>query len=163
VEWELFAFLPLSSPSTSRGMVVALPGVVELPRVVVVGRAVEAKGREGRDDTPLVGVCSSRRLWATLMEASSSGAVSSTSISVSDPWKAGAEARKEKGVGWCWAAFDEAGGRLEAGAAGAGGAGRGWVEEDGLLEKRGGSSLSSSEVGVGRSKTAASPFVPLFV
>jgi hypothetical protein len=113
-----------------------LPVAAELPRGVEVGRAGEVEGREGREDTSLAPVRSSRRLWATLMVVSSAGeTISSTSISAEAPWRAGAEARREEGVGWCWAAFDEAGGRLQAGAAG--GVERGEEEEGELLEGRG--------------------------
>jgi hypothetical protein len=166
VEWVLFDFLPLSSPSASRGVADTLPVAAELPRGVEVGRAGEVEGREGREgreDTSFAPVRSSRRLWATLMGVSSAeeGAISSTSISVVGPWEAGTEARRGEGAGWCWAAFDEVGGRLQAGAAG--GVERGVEEEGELLEGRGSSSLSSSKVGVVGSVTAASLFVPRVV
>lgn len=93
------------------------------------------------------------------MKVSSAGRASSaitTSGQASE--KAGALARREEGVGWCWAAFDEAGGRLQAGAAG--GVGSGEEEEGELLEGRWSSSISSSGVGVVGSETAASLFVP---
>jgi hypothetical protein len=158
----LFAFLPLSSPSISRGVVDTLPVVAELPRGVEVGTAGGAVGREGREDTSLAPVRSSRRLWATLMKVSSAGAsLSAVSASAEASWKAGAEARREEGVEWCWAAFDGARGRLHAGAAG--GVGRGEEEEGELLEGRGSSSHSSSEEGVVGSVTAASLFVPRLV
>jgi hypothetical protein len=96
-----------------------------------------------------------------VVSSAEEGAISSTSISAVGPWKAGAEARREEGAGWCLAAFDGVGGRLQAGAAG--GVERGVEEEGELLEGRGSSSLSSSKVGVVDSVTAASLFVPRFV
>lgn len=164
----LFDFLPLASPSTSRGVVDTLPVAAELPRGVEVGGTAGAEGREGREDTLLVPVLSSMRLWATLIVVSSSaltagGTTSSTSISAAAPWKEGAEARREKGVWGCCAASDVVRGRLQAGAAVANGVESGKEEEGELLEGRGSSSLSSSEVGVAGSVTAASSFVSRFV
>ena len=99
MEWLLFAFLPLSSPSASRGVDPALPGAAEVPRGVEVGRGVEAEGREGRVHTSSAPLRSRRRLWAILMVVSSAGgSVASTSISAGAPRKAGAEARTEEGL-----------------------------------------------------------------
>jgi hypothetical protein len=143
VEWELFAFLLLSAPSTSGG-VGTFPGAAELPREVMEGevtevvleRGGEGEGREGREDTSLPRVPSSRRLWATRMLMSSlGGTTSSTSISAEDRWKGVAEARSEEGVGGSGAAFDDAGGRVEA--AGVGGEGTGECEEGELIEESG--------------------------
>ena len=76
-----------------------------------MGSGVAAEGGEGREGQTSVRVRSRRRLWATLMEASSSrGDTASTSISAGAPWQAGAEARGVEGVWCCWIPFDEVGG-----------------------------------------------------
>ncbi len=170
MEWELLAFLPLPSPSTSRGVgplgdAAGLPLRVPDPEeedaaVVEVERGAEAEGREGREDASLARVLSSRRLGAILIAVSSAGgSICSISRSAEGSWKTGAEARREKGAVRFGAAFDEGGGWFEAGGADGG---RGWDEEMGLLDGRGTESFSSSEMGISGSRTTASVVVCFF-
>jgi hypothetical protein len=142
VVWELFAFLPRSSLSASRGADAVIVAAVLLGRVVpgrmdvdvVVGRGDGVEGREGREGTSSC-VRLRRRLWATLILVSSSGGgICSTSISAGVAGKAGAEARSEEGAGCCRVPFDKVRDLLEAG--GAGWDWRGGNEEE-LLEENG--------------------------
>lgn len=99
-------------------------------------------------------------MGAILIVVSSAGAsICFFSRAAEVSWETGAEARREMGVGWFGAAFDEGGGWLEA--EGADG-GRGMDEEMGWLEERGSESFSSSEVRVSGSRTAASLDVCFF-
>ena len=147
---ELFAFLPLSSPSVSRGVddlveaVVLMRGVAagEVTPEGMVGGGEEEEAEERREGTSSGCAWVNSRLWAILIVVSSSGGgIASTSIPVGVAWKAGAEARSEEEAGGLWAPVDGERGVLHFAPADRG---EGGGDEEEWVDESGCSSSSSS-------------------